>query len=100
MRSKYQLRQKEISGALFRSSITGYLDFFLICKMKILHLLRLGALVAADKRLERKEIDLRKLDKEYEEDDDMELEVSSLRNLMNYSIRCNEIFEAKNSLFR
>ena len=46
--------------------------------MKILHLLRLGALVAADKRLERKEIDLRKLDKEYEEDDDMELEVNAL----------------------
>ena len=43
--------------------------------MKILHLLRLGAFVAADKRLERKEIDLRKLEKEYEEDDDVELEV-------------------------
>jgi len=42
--------------------------------MKILHLLRLGAFVAADKRLDRKEIDLRKLEKEYEEEDDMELE--------------------------
>jgi len=42
--------------------------------MKIYHLLRLGAFVAADKRLERKEIDLRKLEKEYEEEDDMELE--------------------------
>lgn len=42
--------------------------------MKLLWALRLGALVLADKRLERKEIDPRRLEKEYEEDDDIELE--------------------------
>ena len=60
--------------------------------MKIYHLLRLGAFVAADKRLERKEIDLRKLEKEYEEEDDMELEVRK-KNITipaKYSILYNE----------
>jgi len=49
-------------------------DFDCLTEMKLLILLKLSSVLYGDKRLERKEINPAKLDKEYEEDDDVELE--------------------------
>merc|ERR1712130_313274 len=49
-------------------------DFDCLTEMKLLILLKLSLVLCGDKRLERKEINPAKLDKEYEEDDDVELE--------------------------
>jgi len=42
--------------------------------MKLFLLLKLSTLVVGDKRLERKEIDISKLDQDFEDDDDMEID--------------------------